>query len=359
MYRERNWLYHEYYEKGRTLTEIADQFGVDHTTISKWRQKHSIPKQSRQISLECPVCGNSFSRSRSRVERAKHVNVCSRDCLHEARRRGLFQWRDSIMKGDARSMDAVPDESVDLVVTSPPYHVSGFTGRPDYSDYDDSQGIEEWESLMEETLSEVFRVTKPDAKVCLVLGTSKSTDKRFQQHRLAAHAYNLGRDVGFDYLDGIVWIKRNYANSGGRERPLFGSYPYPTNMLITQNHEQILVFRKWVDEDYYSQRELPAQGSEKKENSRLGKEEWREYAQSQWEIKPVKNGEHPAQFPVELVSRLIKLYSFHGDTVLDPFCGAGTTPVAAVQEGRHYCGYEISAEYCELARERIVNVDDK
>ncbi|WP_363463697.1 DNA-methyltransferase [Halogeometricum borinquense] len=256
-------------------------------------------------------------------------------------------------------MEAVPDESVDLVITSPPYHVSGFTCRPDYSDYDDSQGIDEWEALMEEVFSELFRVTKPDAKVCMVLGTSKSSDERFRQHRLAAHAYNLGRNAGFDYLDGVVWTKNNFANAGGRDRPLFGSYPYPTNMLITQNHEQILVFRKWIDEEYYSNREIPKKGSETRESSRLEKEEWREYAQSHWEIEPVKNGKHPAQFPVELATRLIKLYSFTGDTVLDPFCGAGTTAVAAVQEGRHYCGYDLSAEYCELARERISRIDEE
>jgi DNA modification methylase len=250
-------------------------------------------------------------------------------------------------------MKAVPDESVDLVVTSPPYHVRGFTGREGYADYDDSRDIDEWEEMIEEVLEEVFRVAKPDSKICLVLGTSKPNDERTHQYRLAAHAYRIALDVGLDYWDGIVWKKRTYANAGGRDRPLLGSYPYPSNLLVNQNHEQILVFRKWVSQEYYEGRELPEQETPEREESKLSKEEWREYSQSMWDIAPVKNGEHPAQFPVEIPSRLIRLYSFQGQTVLDPFSGAGTTALAAVLNDRRYCGYDISEEYCRLARERI------
>lgn len=352
-YREREWLYEEYVRKGRTLQEIADECGVDHTTISKWRRQLGVPKPTNRVELECPVCGEHFTRRRNRVERAKHTNICSRDCLPRAREQGLLSWRDSIIHGDARDMEAIPDESVDLVITSPPYHVRGFTGREDYSNYDDFRGIDEWETLMEGVLEETFRITKPDAKVCLVLGTGKPDDERTHQFRLSAHAYTLAREVGFDYFDGIIWAKRTYANSGGRERPLFGSYPYPPNFLVNQNHEQILVLRKWVNEDYHNQRERPAPGTPEREESKLSVEEWRESAQSLWQVDPVKGGQHPAQFPTEIASRLIRLYSFQGDTVVDPFCGAGTTPLAALQNDRHYCGYEISEEYCFLARERL------
>jgi site-specific DNA-methyltransferase (adenine-specific) len=108
-----------------------------------------------------------------------------------------------------------------------------------------------------------------------------------------------------------------------------------------------------VSQEYYEGRELPEQETPEREESKLSKEEWREYSQSMWDIAPVKNGEHPAQFPVEIPSRLIRLYSFQGQTVLDPFSGAGTTALAAVLNDRRYCGYDISEEYCRLARERI------
>jgi site-specific DNA-methyltransferase (adenine-specific) len=112
------------------------------------------------------------------------------------------------------------------------------------------------------------------------------------------------------------------------------------------------VFRKWVSEEYHGKRDLPEPETSEREESKLSKEEWREYSQSLWEIEPVKNGKHPAPFPVKIPSRLIRLYSFQGDTVLDPFCGGGTTPLAAIKNDRHYCGYEISEEYSRLARER-------
>ena len=89
-YRNREWLYEEYVEKRRPITDIADELGCDHTTISKWRRKLGIPKPSRSVELECPVCDDTFTRSVSEVERTKHANVCSRECIYEARSRGII-----------------------------------------------------------------------------------------------------------------------------------------------------------------------------------------------------------------------------------------------------------------------------
>ena len=89
-YRDGDWLRREYYEKQRTITEIADELGVDHTTVSKWRRKLDIPKPSAKVTLECPVCGDGFTRTKSKVERAKHANVCSRECLYEGRSEGII-----------------------------------------------------------------------------------------------------------------------------------------------------------------------------------------------------------------------------------------------------------------------------
>jgi len=89
-YRDKDWLKREYYQKGRSITDIADELGVDHTTISKWRRKLDIPKPDKRVSLECPVCGDEFSRLESQVKRAKHANVCSRECLYKARSMGII-----------------------------------------------------------------------------------------------------------------------------------------------------------------------------------------------------------------------------------------------------------------------------
>lgn len=89
-YRNREWLYEQYVEQGRTITDIADELGIDHTTVSKWRRRLDIPKPSRTVDLECPVCGDGFTRTLAKVERAKHANVCSRECLYAGRSEGII-----------------------------------------------------------------------------------------------------------------------------------------------------------------------------------------------------------------------------------------------------------------------------
>ena len=352
-YRDRDWLYQEYYLKQRTITDIADELNVDHTTISKWRRRLDIPKLSRTETLTCPVCDTEFNRAHSRIKRAQNVNVCSRSCLHEARREGLLDWRGSVINGDARNLSAIPDESIDLVVTSPPYYQT-FSGEHD-TEKSNNIDIDAWNELLTDTLDELYRVTKPDAKVCIVVGTAKTdTDDRTRQFDLSAHTYTRAVEAGFDFFDQIVWQKPTYGETGG-DRPLFGSYPYPPNLLVVQNHEVIQVFRKWKSDEYHSQRTQPANGSERKEASKLSKAEWKEWTQSNWEIEPVRFSEYHDPFPIEIPRRLIRMYSFVGDTVLDPFLGSGTTAVAAVEEDRQYVGYEIDEDRCEGARQRITD----
>ncbi len=352
-YRDRNWLYREYYLKQRTITDIAGELNVDHTTVSKWRRRLDIPKLSRTETLACPVCDTEFTRAHSQIKRTQNVNVCSRSCLHEARRDGLLDWRGSVINGDARDLSAIPDSSIDLVVTSPPYYRT----FSDEQDGEDSVNIdiEAWTELIAETLDELYRVTKPDAKVCVVVGTAKtSSDDRTRQFDLSAHTYTHAIEAGFDFVDQIVWQKPTYGEGGG-ERPLFGSYPYPPNLLVVQNHELIQVFQKHVSEEDTHGRIRPEPGSERKEASKLSKDEWQEWTQSIWEIEPVRFSEYHDPFPEEIPRRLIRMYSFVGDTVLDPFLGSGTTAVAAIDEDRQYVGYELDADRCEDARQRITD----
>jgi site-specific DNA-methyltransferase (adenine-specific) len=131
--------------------------------------------------------------------------------------------------------------------------------------------------------------------------------------------------------------------------------------MVTQTHEMILIFRKWVSEDYHEQRTLPDPESERKQQSALTKERWREITQSLWEVSPVRQSslesDHDAVYPEELPKRAIQMYSFAEDRVLDPFGGIGTTGVAAKKAGRKYVGIEQSEEFASEARERIAQAE--
>lgn len=264
----------------------------------------------------------------------------------------------TIVVGDCRDeLSRLAGESIQLTVTSPPYNI----GKDYDAGYDDNTPISEWRQMMQDVFTELFRVTKPDGKVVINVGKSFSdsdNDGRFFFYPLAAHVKQIAHNVGFDFWDEIIWNKRGFQSRGGGA--LMGSYPYPTNLMITQTHEHILVFRKWVDDNYHKSRTIPPKGSEKRENSALTKERWREITQSVWEFDGVTQSDFPidhgAVYPEELPKRAIQLYSFHNDTVLDPFLGTGTTAVAAKRAGRDYIGIEQNGEFAEYARGRVADV---
>lgn len=254
-----------------------------------------------------------------------------------------------------REMDG---ESVQLTVTSPPYNI----GKDYSAGYDDDGPISEWRSLMRDVMEQLFRVTKPDGKVVINIGKSFSDsdeDGRFFFYPLGAWIKQIAYDVGFDFWDEAIWNKRGFASRGGGA--LMGSYPYPTNLMITQTHEHILVFRKWVSDEYHGTRSLPPLGSERRERSALTKDRWREITQSVWEYEGVEQSsfpiEHGAVFPTETPRRAIQLYSFVGDTVLDPFVGTGTTAVAAKECDREYIGFDRNESFIEYARERVEDTE--
>lgn len=262
---------------------------------------------------------------------------------------------DRLMPGDARDvLPELPSESIQLTMTSPPYNIG-----KDYGDVDDALPIEEWRTLVRSTLEEVFRVTKPDGKVVINIGWSfgdRETEGRFYLHPLWAYITEIALDVGFDLWGEVIWNKQAFNNQGGGA--LMGSYPYPSNFMVCQSHEYVLIFRKWVDEDYYANRELPPLETPRREDSALTKERWREVTQSIWTFDGHRHQDkidvdHRAVFPEELPKRAIEMFSFKGDTVLDPFLGTGTTAVAAKRAGRHYVGCDLNKEYVEYARDRV------
>jgi len=266
---------------------------------------------------------------------------------------------DTLCVGDCRELLAeVPSESVQLTVTSPPYNI----GKDYSAGYDDDGAIGEWQLMMEDVFEELFRVTKPDGKVVINVGKSfADSDEhgRFEFFPLASYVKQIALDVGFDFWDEVIWNKSSFQSRGGGA--LMGSYPYPSNLMVTQTHEHVLVFRKWVNESYHRQREIPSLETEKRERSALTKERWRELTQSIWTFDGVRQSsldvDHSAVFPEELAKRPIQLYSFYGDTVLDPFVGTGTTAVAAKRAGREYIGFDVSEEYIDYAQNRVRDAD--
>ncbi len=248
----------------------------------------------------------------------------------------------------SQDMSDIKDGSVNLVITSPPYWT--------LKDYDnDAQigtGSTSYEAYIEElnkVWKECIRVLSPDGKLCINIMPFLLTGKaaRFDRRETRLVLDDISRfmfETNDMYQFGLfIWDKRKIVRFSS-----FGSYPYPPNIFTTYPYEWITVFSK------KGKREpVP---KEIKEKSKLTTKEWQDWAiNSIWEMQPAKakSEEHPAPFPDELPKRLIKLYSFWGDTVLDPFMGTGTTAKMALALGRKAIGYELNADYAPLIKRKL------
>lgn len=248
-----------------------------------------------------------------------------------------------LVNGDARELDFVGDESVHLVVTSPPYW--------NLKRYNDSPGqlghIEEYEAFLEE-LTKVFRhllrVLVPGGRLVCVVGDVCVARRNFGRHLvfpLHADICVICRKLGFDNLNPIIWHKIANASYEVPNGSKFLGKPYEPNAIIKNDIEFILMQRK--PGGYRRPSE------EQRQASRIAKKDFDRWFQQIWSITGASTKQHPAPFPLELASRLVRMFSFVGDTVLDPFCGTGTTMVAALRANRHSIGVEIDPEYCRLA----------
>lgn len=235
-------------------------------------------------------------------------------------------WADRIYNQSSETMP-IPDNSIGLVFTSPPYNVG--------KDYDDNMTLEAYLDLIRRVGSEVYRVLKPGGR--FVVNIANLGRKPYIP--LHAYFYQIHSEIGFLPMGEIIWQKGKGANGSCA----WGSWRSARAPRLRDLHEYLLVFAK-------GSFTRPDKGA-----SDMTPDEFTESTLSVWEILPVsaKKVGHPAPFPVELASRVIKLYSYVNDVVLDPFIGSGTTGIAAKKNGRHYVGFEISPEYCRLAEERI------
>ena len=254
-----------------------------------------------------------------------------------------------LIMGDARDLSFIPNESVHLVITSPPYWtLKRYNENPSQlghvSDYD------QFLAALTTVWSEVLRVLVPGGRLVCVVGDVCLSRRAYGRHvvvPLHADICVACRKLGFDNLNPIIWHKianANYEVSNGTK---FLGKPYEPNAIIKNDIEFILMQRKpgGYRKPTEAQREL----------SRLSKEEFAAWFQQFWTISGASTREHPAPFPLELAYRLVRMFSFQGDTVLDPFCGTGTTMMAALKADRNSVGVEIDREYCRMAAIRLKN----
>ncbi len=236
-----------------------------------------------------------------------------------------------IYQADSRSLDMIEDGVVDLVICSPPYNVG-----KNYQNHDDALPLEEYLALLRNVWAECQRVMRPGARICAnVAGVDR-------QPYLPLQSYITQQliELGFLMRGEIIWDK---AASVGVSTA-WGSWQSPSNPTLRDVHEYVMVFCK--DQFRLEQ---------KKGETDLTSEEFTALTRSVWSF-PTESASkvgHPAPFPVELPRRLIKLYSWKGALVLDPFCGSGSTCVAAAQLGRLWIGVDIDHAYVELARRRV------
>jgi len=251
--------------------------------------------------------------------------------------------------GDARAMDWLADESLHLAVTSPPYWT-----LKKYNDHPDQLGdLAEYENFISEldkVWAHVFRALVPGGRLVVVVGDvclSRRRNKgRHQVIPLHADISTHARRLGFDYLTPIYWQKIANASYEVENGSSFLGKPFEPNAVIKNDTEYLLFLRK--PGGYRKPTE------EQRRLSKMTKEEHGRWFRSVWtDVPGASTRDHPAPFPVELAYRLVRMFSFVGDTVLDPFLGTGTTTAAAVKAGRSSIGVEIDPSYLELAESRI------
>ena len=248
-----------------------------------------------------------------------------------------------LINGDARDLSFLDDESIHLVVTSPPYwNLKRYNENPDQLGH-----INDYESFLGElgkVWKEIFRVLVPGGRLVCVVGDVCVSRRRFGRHLvfpLHSDISVLCRKIGFDNLNPIIWYKIANASFEVENGSKFLGKPYEPNAIIKNDMEFILMQRK--PGGYRKPTE------EQRKLSKINKKNFNAWFQQIWNITGASTRSHPAPFPLELATRLVRMFSFHGDTVLDPFCGTGTTMIAALRYERNSIGIDIEPEYCRMA----------
>ena len=241
---------------------------------------------------------------------------------------------DHVILGDSRDMNKIPDNSIHLMITSPPYNVT--------KDYDENLTLSKYLELLKSVFKEVWRVLVPGGRAAINIANVG------RKPYIPLHAYiiEIMHKIGFHMRGEIIWNKGASAGVSCA----WGSFASASNPCLRDVHEYILVFSKQTNKLEKGDKE-----------SSIKKEDFVEWTKSIWSFSAVsaKKIGHPAPYPEELPHRLIEFYSFKGDIILDPFMGSGTTAIAALKLQRHFIGYEIDINYRRLAMNRTASIKDQ
>ena len=251
--------------------------------------------------------------------------------------------------GNARDLAFIKDESIHLVITSPPYwNLKRYNDHPEQFGHIDD--YEDFLRQIEEVWREVYRILVPGGRLVCVVGDVCLSRKENGRHvvvPLHADICVQCRKIGFDNLNPIIWHKISNASYEVSNGSKFLGKPYEPNAIIKNDIEFILMQRK--SGGYRKPTEAM------REASRISKVDFSKWFQQFWTLTGASTREHPAPFPLELANRLVRMFSFAGDTVLDPFAGTGTTLVAALKADRNSIGVEIDPAYFKMAQARLEN----
>lgn len=250
-----------------------------------------------------------------------------------------------IIIGDSRCMKEVKDESVHLIITSPPYWQLKDYGNRKQIGFNDT--YEEYVNNLNLVWSECHRILHKGCRLCINIGDQFARSVYYGRYKvipIRTEIIKFCESAGFDYMGAIIWQKVTTCHTTGGAT-VMGSYPYPRSGILKLDYEFILIFKKYGNP--------PKVSKEIKERSKLTDEEWNQYFTGHWNFPGEKQDNHLAMFPEELPRRLIKMFSFVGDTVLDPFLGSGTTSLAAKNLNRNSIGYEINEDFLPIIKEKL------
>lgn len=240
-----------------------------------------------------------------------------------------------VILGTSENMSVIPDNALDLMVTSPPYNVS--------KEYDQDLSLTEYLNILKKVFQETYRVLVNGGRACINVANLG----RKPYIPLSAYLAKIMMDIGFNMRGEIIWDKGASASPS----TAWGSWMSASNPILRDTHEYILVFSKGS-----YKRDRTSQAKTFKTDT-ISKGNFMEWTKSIWQFsaESAKRIGHPAPFPVALPYRLIQLFSFTNDIILDPFMGSGTTAVAAMKSNRHYIGFDTNPTYIQLAEARIAS----
>lgn len=340
-----------------TTKEAAKYLGVSQSTIYRMEQQGLIssiktPGGQRRFSrevidkylqesknFEAPQNPSKYKRSAITVQEPDTGYIIESNrqvlILKPPQTDELFFHKDSIWiyNADILKTDSLEENSIDLIVTSPPYNVN-----IKYNSHDDTMSYEDYLSFTKAWLAKCHSLLKDDGRFCLNIPLDKN---KGGQQSVCADITTIAKQVGFKYHSTIIWNEQNISRRTAWGSWLSASAPY----VIAPVEVIVVLYKKYWKK---------ISGSQK---SDISKQEFMDWTNGVWNFsgESKKKVGHPAPFPVELPRRCIKLFSFIGDTILDPFLGSGSTLLACLQTGRKGIGIEIDKKYCEIAKQRIIN----